>query len=441
MAEHEEEEEEVEFFRDLLRFRTVSAEGPTGVYRDCAEWLASRIKELIPLASTKLVEAVEKKPVLVVEVRGEDPSLDAVLLHSHYDVVPAMEEHWDVDPWAAVEKDGRIYGRGTQDMKSVCAQYVLSMARAYRAALNRAGGDAAKVSHLFKRSVWLTFTPDEEIGSQDGMGAFVRDGHFDRIIGKVCIALDEGMANDAQDPACTVFYGERMPMWVLVKCEGPTGHGSRFIQNTAVEKLLTMANKAFTLRREQEALLGMTGSGCKHCEAKKLGDVLTINLTALQAGVSTDGGKSFSLNVIPTSATAGFDIRVPVTMPIKDVRKMLDDWCCEAGMSWMFDPRYGHDDRDIHAVWSFDESDELWATFKNATEKAGLKISREVFPVASDSRFLRVLGIPALGFSPMARTPILLHDHNEYLERSVFLEGIAAYDAIIPALANFEAST
>ena len=31
------------------------------------------------------------------------------------------------------------------------------------------------------------------------------------------------------------------------------------------------------------------------------------------------------------------------------------------------------------------------------------------------SRFLRELGIPAIGFSPMPNTPTLLHDHNEYL--------------------------
>lgn len=108
----------VNLFKAFLRFRTVSGEGPsTGTYAACCAWLESTCKELIPIATTTVVEACEKKPVLVVKLPGADPSLDAVVLNSHYDVVPAMEEHWDVDPWAAVEKDGRIYGRGTQDMK------------------------------------------------------------------------------------------------------------------------------------------------------------------------------------------------------------------------------------------------------------------------------------------------------------------------------------
>ena len=39
--------------------------------------------------------------------------------------------------------------------------------------------------------------------------------------------------------------------------------------------------------------------GCKHSQAKKLGDVTTLNLTMLKAGVTGDGGETWNLNVIP----------------------------------------------------------------------------------------------------------------------------------------------
>ena len=55
-----------------------------------------------------------------------------------------------------------------------------------------------------------------------------------------------------------------------------------------VEKLMGVAQKALHFRREQEADLGWT-DGCAHCQAKKLGDVTTLNLTMLDAGVSLDG--------------------------------------------------------------------------------------------------------------------------------------------------------
>lgn len=45
------------------------------------------------------------------------------------DVVPAEEAEWCVDPFAAVVKDGRVYGRGTQDMKCVGAQYLEAVVR------------------------------------------------------------------------------------------------------------------------------------------------------------------------------------------------------------------------------------------------------------------------------------------------------------------------
>jgi aminoacylase len=56
------------------------------------------------------------------------------------------------------------------------------------------------------------------------------------------------------------------------------------------------------------------------------GDVTTLNLTVLKAGMSTDGGKTFAFNVVPNEAEAGFDIRVPPSVPSADVTAMLDEW-------------------------------------------------------------------------------------------------------------------
>lgn len=51
---------------------------------------------------------------------------------------------------------------------------------------------------------------------------------------------------------------------------------------------------------------------------KNLGDVTTVNLTMLQSGVSSNGGKSFTLNVVPSEATAGFDIRISPDMDLDE---------------------------------------------------------------------------------------------------------------------------
>lgn len=46
------------------------------------------------------------------------------------------------------------------------------------------------------------------------------------------------------------------------------------------------------------------------------------------------------------------------------------------------------------------------------------------------------LNIPALGFSAINNTPILLHDHNEFLNENTFLRGIEIYEDIIRALTS-----
>lgn len=67
-----------------------------------------------------------------------------------------------------------------------------------------------------------------------------------------------------------------------------------------------------------------------------------------------------------------------------------------------------------------------------------LKIKTQVFPGGTDARHIRSLGIPAIGFSPMNNTPVLLHDHDEYLDAEVFLKGIEIYKEIIARIADVE---
>ena len=65
-----------------------------------------------------------------------------------------------------------------------------------------------------------------------------------------------------------------------------------------------------------------------------------------------------------------------------------------------------------------------------------MEIKLNVFPGGTDSRYLRSVNIPAIGFSPMNNTPVLLHDHDEYLEADVYLKGIEIYTKIIASIAN-----
>ncbi|KAG3090227.1 hypothetical protein PI124_g19240 [Phytophthora idaei] len=161
---------------------------------------------------------------------------------------------------------------------------------------------------------------------------------------------------------------------------------------------------------------------------KKLGDVTTINITALQSGVSQDGGITHARNVIPTEAIAGFDIRVSPEMDMKAMKAKLDEWCAAEGGSWEFAP--WTDPLHDHYVTSLDADNVWWQLFQKACAYIEEALETEIFPAATDSRFLRKVGVPAIGFSPMKRTEILLHEHNESLSKDTFLHGISVYVSV-----------
>jgi aminoacylase len=66
----------------------------------------------------------------------------------------------------------------------------------------------------------------------------------------------------------------------------------------------------------------------------------------------------------------------------------------------------------------------------------GLELHQRIFPAATDIRYVRQIGIPAFGFSPMNNTPILLHDHDEFLNERVYLRGIEIYEAVLERIFN-----
>lgn len=276
------------------------------------------------------------------------------------------------------------------------------------------------------------------------MAAFLESSLYKSLPG-IALALDEGLASTTDTFA--VFYGERLPWWVDVTATGPTGHGSRFIDNTAVEQLIELANKALAFRQGQREQLGLSNhENCAHAvaAAKKntLGDVTSLNITTLQAGVPV--GNTYAYNCVPPTAKCSLDIRISPHMPPTEMGALLDQWCqecsrnTEAGskVEWSYIGGHGNDLQQ-HATTSTNASQNPWYNvFCKSLESRGYTMEPQVFPAATDSRFLRALGIRALGFSPMRQTEIMLHENDEYIPESTFLEGISVYIGLLKDLAS-----
>lgn len=272
------------------------------------------------------------------------------------------------------------------------------------------------------------------------MAAFLESALYKALPG-IALALDEGLASTTD--TFSVFYGERLPWWVDVTATGPTGHGSRFIASTAVEQLVALANKALEFREGQRLLLGMSPHvNCAHAvAAKTLGDVTSLNITTLQAGVRVGG--TYAYNCVPPTAKCSLDIRISPHVTPSDISAMLDQWCMECSsdskaptLSWDYIGGHGND-LQRHSLTSTDASENPWyEVFQQAIAGLGMKMEAQVFPAATDSRFLRALGIRAFGFSPMRQTEIMLHENDEYILESTFLEGISVYINLIQALGS-----
>lgn len=89
---------------------------------------------------------------LIVRYAGRNPARKPVALLAHMDVVDAIAANWATDPYRPVEKDGYLYGRGTQDNKFGVAVLVASFAR-----LKKSGWTP-------DRDLLLAFSGDEETG-------------------------------------------------------------------------------------------------------------------------------------------------------------------------------------------------------------------------------------------------------------------------------------
>jgi hypothetical protein len=65
----------------------------------------------------------------------------------------------------------------------------------------------------------------------------------------------------------------------------------------------------------------------------------------------------------------------------------------------------------------------------------GKELDVEIFPAATDSRYFRQRGLPCFGFSPMSNTPVLLHDHNEYINEKV--EALSFFFFFFSSIPNY----
>ncbi|KAJ4753222.1 Aminoacylase [Rhynchospora pubera] len=384
----DDEEVQIHHFQQYLRIRTAH---PDPDYSAAASFLLS-LAHSIGL-QTLTLEFSPNKPLLLLTWPGSEPSLPSILLNSHIDSVPAEPDKWVHPPFSATRDPhtGRIYARGAQDDKCLAIQYLEAIR-----SLKRSG-----FSPL--RSVHISLVPDEEIGGADGAEKFARSEEFRKL--NVGLVLDEGQASPTDE--FRIFYADRSPWRLFVKATGSPGHGSRMYDGTAIEKLMDCAE---AIARFRDSQFDMVKAGISPAS-----EVISINPVYMKAGTPSPSG--FVMNVQPSEAEMGFDLRLPPTVDPEQLKERINNEWVPSFKNMSYKLLQKGPIKDCNGKFLItltNESNPWWPVFEKAVISSGKKLAKpEILSSTTDARFMREMGIPTFGFSPMANTPILLHDHNE----------------------------
>ncbi len=380
--------------RDLIRFDTTNfGEGRSRGEREAAEYVGAYLESLG--LTPEYYEPIPGRTNVQARVTGSDPTLPALVLHGHLDVVPAIAEDWSVDPFGGVVKDGMLWGRGAVDMKNMDAMILTSVAEILRA------GERPR------RDIVVVFFADEENGGVEGSQLVVRDrpewfaGATEAIseVGGYSIGV-------AGSRAYLLQVGEKALVWLRLHATGRAGHGSRLHPENAITRLAAAVAELGrarwpieltpTTRRLVDDLAGLSGRDAADPDdvvdatgptSPFLSSTLrtTTNPTGLNAG--------YKHNVIPDAASAAIDVR---TLPgqedlvLGEIQRIVGD-----------DIRIEIVHRDIGLEVPFDGA--LVDTMVDLLGRhdPGVPVLPYLMGGGTDNKALAELGIAGYGFAPL----------------------------------------
>src|SRR5664279_5831018 len=266
----------IELTQELVRFNTIN---PPGSERACAERLAGLLEsagfaiELIPFGEGR---------AQILARLGGTPGKLPLGFTGHIDTVPLGAQPWSVDPFAAEIADGKLYGRGSSDMKSGVAAFVTACIACADRLANTAG-------------ILLVITAGEETGCT-GAEALV---HANGGLGQV------GALVVAEPTGNKPLVGHKGALWLEAETKGVTAHGSM------PEKGINAVYKA---ARAVAALQEFDFNVARH---GVLG-APTLNVGTIQGGLN--------INSVPDRALIGIDIRTIPAQNHGQIREQLSSY-------------------------------------------------------------------------------------------------------------------
>ncbi len=212
-----------------LRFRTISAQDPAQFDAAPFRALQQYLAETFPAVHAKLQREIVNDYSLLYTWPGSDPSLKAVLLLAHQDVVPVTpetEKDWLHPAFAGEIADGFVWGRGTLDDKSS----LMAILEAVEALLNE--------GYQPKMTIYLAFGHDEEVGGPQGAPKIAETLKARGV--RVEYAIDEGetiikgVIPGVSVPVAVIGLGEKGYLSLELTVDAEGGHAATPPRNTAI---------------------------------------------------------------------------------------------------------------------------------------------------------------------------------------------------------------
>lgn len=260
----------VELTRKLVGFNTVN---PPGSENACAAYLAGLLTEHGFTVSQH--EFATGRTSLLARF-GTDGTRPPLCFAGHIDTVPLGLNEWSVDPFSGFIKDGKLYGRGSSDMKSGVAAFVA-------AAIQLVQSERCP-------ALILAIVAGEETGCQGSFHLAAQPG----LLGTAgAIVIAEPTSNYP-------LVGHKGALWLQGKTAGITAHGSMPEHGV---------NAIYKAARAIGVLEGYSFTTTPHA---------VLGQPTLNVGTITGG---LNINSVPDGATFGIDIR---TIPAQDHTQIIN---------------------------------------------------------------------------------------------------------------------
>jgi succinyl-diaminopimelate desuccinylase len=376
--------------RDLVRIDSVIRPETGGTERQVVEYLAGWIRR--ELCIECLVEEVAPGRHNLIATLDSGTPGPCLMLEGHTDVVSEGDPAaWRHPPFAAEVADGRIYGRGSCDMKAG-----LAVALVTAKAIGRAGVP-------WKGKIRRGLVCDEE-GMMIGIKDFIRRGHADDVT--ACLVPEPEENN-----LCLSMKGA---IRAIVRVHGKMAHGAMPL--TGVNPTTRLARIILAFERFEAE------------EKKRFGKdpflgLPSVTFTVVQA---PPPGSPPQLNVMPGEAVGYVDIRTTLAQDHETVRRALRAILAGCGEG---DPDFSAEiefieDRPVVGIEKEEPIARVSAgAFRDVT---GREPIYNGVPGATDGTFLSAWkGIPCLVNGPGPRH--VPHQKDEYVEIEEMAECARVY--------------